>query len=164
MFCFVVAGSFQGTDCALFKIPGILSWNQGMVWLGRDLNPVFIPTPMRCCSKRGAWNKTSLKNPIFLLFPPKLGRVFEGLPGELREKAGGAHQNPADGAEVGADPGTAPRGCSFQGPGDHVPGCPLRVHPGLAGAAAGQDQGGQVRNSQLQRQGAAPAPSLAAEK
>lgn len=73
------------------------------------------------------------------------GRIFEDLTRELREKAGSLHKNHSDGAEVRTDPRAAAGGSSLHGAGDNLPGRALRVHPGLARAAAGQDKGGQVR-------------------
>lgn len=81
----------------------------------------------------------------FLLCPAP--RLPAGQAGELRAHAGGASEDPAHGAALGSDP-SPPEGCGgHQGAGDHLPGRSLRVHGGLARAAAGTHQGGQVGRS-----------------
>lgn len=73
-----------------------------------------------------------------------VNRLPEEAFGAVRADVGGARADRADGAALWSDSCPSEGGVAVHRSGHHLPGCSLRVHHGLAGAAARPHQARQV--------------------
>lgn len=73
-----------------------------------------------------------------------VNRLLEEAFGAVRADVGGAGADRAYGAALGSDSCTSEGGVTLHRSGHHLPGRSLRVHRGLAGAAARPHQARQV--------------------